>query len=199
FGDRSEYRAVIELLEGLALAHLARNLADEQNERGGILTRDMHSPRRIGGAGPARDEADARPPGGLAAGFRHDGGPALLPANGDGDIAVVEGIERRDIALAGHAKHVAHPMNDELVDQNFAGGPSAVVGAHHASPMALPLAFTPCRKRARGQNRVAAAGDLPLRRCRARSRKWQRSFAGTAPALTSPARPRPPGRCACGR
>src|SRR5262245_27002584 len=29
----------------------------------------------------------------------------------------------------------------------------------------------------RGQNRVAAAGDLPLRRCRARSRKWQRPFA----------------------
>src|SRR5205823_12017091 len=104
FGDRPEHRAVIELLEGLALAHLARNLADEQNERGGILPRDMHSRLRIGGAWPARDEADAGSPGRLAAGFRHDGGPALLPANSDGDIAVVEGVERRDIALAGHAK-----------------------------------------------------------------------------------------------
>src|SRR5262249_62219420 len=91
---------------------------------------------RIGGAGPARDEADAGPPGHLAAGFRHDRGPALLPANGDGDIAVVEGIERREIALPGHAKHVTNPVNDELVDQNFGGRPRAVIGAHPASPVA---------------------------------------------------------------
>src|SRR5262249_59185531 len=51
-----------------------------------------------------------------------------------GDIAVVKGIERREIALAGHAKHVPHSMHDELIDQNFGGGPRAVIGAHHASP-----------------------------------------------------------------
>src|SRR5262249_7433118 len=67
---------------------------------------------------------------------RHDRGPALLPANGDGDITVVEGIERREITLPGHAKHVTNPVNDELVDQNFGGRPRAVIGAHHASPVA---------------------------------------------------------------
>src|SRR5262249_45076674 len=122
--------------------------ADKKKGGGELLPGNMHARRCIGGAGPARDEADAWSPGRLAAGFRHDGGPALLPANGDGDIAVVEGVERRNIALAGHAKHVAHPVNDELVDENFGGRPGAVIGAHHASPMALPLAFTPCRKRA---------------------------------------------------
>src|SRR5262249_29256063 len=126
----------------------ARDLADEQNERGGALPRDMHARRRIGGDWPARDEADAGPPGRLAASFRHDGGPALLPANGDGDIAGVEGIERRDVALPRQPKHVARPVDDELGDQNFGGRPGAVIGAHPASPMALPLAFTPCRKRA---------------------------------------------------
>src|SRR5258708_4084437 len=75
-------------------------------------------------------------PGRLAAGFRHDRGSAFLPANGDGDIAVVESIERREIALPGHTKHVSHPVNDELVDQNFGGRPCAVIGAHHASPVA---------------------------------------------------------------
>src|SRR5262249_61432745 len=96
------------------------------------------------------------------------GGRALLAANGDGDIGVVEGIERRDVALAWHAKHVAHPVDHELVDQNFGGRPGAVIGAHPASPMALPLAFTPCRKRApwakscsRARSRRFAAKETP--------------------------------------
>src|SRR5262249_30976297 len=158
-----EHRAVIELLEGLTLAHLARDLADKQNERGGILPRDMHARGRIGGAGPARDEADAGAPGRLAAGFRHDRGPALLPANGDGDITVVEGIERREITLPRHAKHVTNPVNDELVDQNFGGRPRAVIGAHHASP--LPLAFTSCRKRAPGAKSLNRASVAVQKTC----------------------------------
>ena len=47
FGDRPEHRAVIELLERLALAHVARDLPDEQDQRGGILARDVNArPRR---------------------------------------------------------------------------------------------------------------------------------------------------------
>jgi hypothetical protein len=94
----------------------------------------MKPRRRIGGTGPAGDKADAGPSRRLAASFCHDGGAALVPANGDGDIAVMKGIERREIALAGHAKHVPHSMHEELIDQNFGGGPRAVIGAHHASP-----------------------------------------------------------------
>jgi hypothetical protein len=29
-------------------------------------------------------------------------------------------------------------VNDELVDQNFAGRPRAVIGPHSASPLAMP-------------------------------------------------------------
>ena len=46
------------------------------------------------------------------------------------DVAVVEGVERGEIALARHAEHVPHAVDDELVDQDFAGGPGAVIGAH---------------------------------------------------------------------
>ena len=66
FGDRSEHRAIVELLEGLALAHFTCNLADEQDHRRGILARDVQPRRRVGGAGPAGDEADAGPSGRLA-------------------------------------------------------------------------------------------------------------------------------------
>ena len=118
---RAEHRAIVELLERLALAHVARDLADEQDHRRGVLPRDMHAGRRIGGARPAGDEADAGPAGRLADGFRHDRRAALLPADGDGDVAVVAGVERGDIALARHAEHVTHAMNDELIDQNFGG------------------------------------------------------------------------------
>ena len=131
FGDRAEHRAVVELLERLALAHVARDLADEQDHRRRILARDVQARRRIGGARPAGDEADAGPPGRLADGLRHHRGAALLPADRDRDRAVVEGVERRDIALARHAEHVAHAVDDELIDQHFAAGPGAVIGAHH--------------------------------------------------------------------
>src|SRR5262249_56143053 len=91
---------------------------------------------RVGGGGGGGGEVGGGAAGRLAGGFRHDRGPALLPANGDGDITVVEGIERREITLPGHAKHVTNPVNDELVDQNFGGRPRAVIGAHPASPVA---------------------------------------------------------------
>jgi len=45
--------AIVELLERLALAHLARDLADEQNHWRRILARDVQAPHRIGGARPA--------------------------------------------------------------------------------------------------------------------------------------------------
>ena len=130
FRQRGEHRPIVELLERLALAHLARDLAHEQDQRGGILPRDVDARRRVGGAGAAGDEADAGPSRGLAVGFCHDRGAALVAANGDGDVTVVQRIERGDVALARDAEHVPHPMNHQLVDQDFGGGPGAVTGAH---------------------------------------------------------------------
>ena len=47
------------------------------------------------------------------------------------EIAVVESIERREIALARHAEHVVHAVDDQLVDQDFAAGAHVVLGAQH--------------------------------------------------------------------
>ena len=41
FGDRAEHGAVVELLESLALAHVAPDLADEHDQRRRILPGDV--------------------------------------------------------------------------------------------------------------------------------------------------------------
>ena len=77
--------------------------------------------------GPRVTEHDAGPAGRLADRLRHHGGAALLAADGELDRPVVEGVERREIALARHAEHVLHAVDDELVDQDFAAGAGAVI------------------------------------------------------------------------
>jgi hypothetical protein len=63
-----------------------------------------------------------------------------VPAHRDRNVAVVESIERGDVALARHAERVAHAMDDELINQDFGGRPRAVVGAHgHLRIIWLPL------------------------------------------------------------
>ena len=47
--------------------------------------------------------------------------------------AVVEGVERGEIALARHAEDVLHAVHDQLIDQDFAAGARAVIGAHGVS------------------------------------------------------------------
>ena len=73
FRHRAEHGAIVEFLKGLALAGVARDLADEQHQRGRILARDMDAVGGVGGARAAGDEADARPAGHLADRLRHHG------------------------------------------------------------------------------------------------------------------------------
>ena len=47
----------------------------------------------------------------------------------DVDVRVVHGVERGEIALAGHAGDALHPLGDELVDENLAAG--AGIGFGH--------------------------------------------------------------------
>ncbi len=57
-------------------------------------------------------------------------GAGLLPAHRDGNIAVMERIQHREIALAGHAENMLHAVDAQLVDQNFGGTAQIVLGAH---------------------------------------------------------------------
>ena len=131
FRHGAEHRAVVEFLERLAVAHLAPDLADEHDQRRRVLLGDVDAGRGVGGAGAAGAEHHTGPAGDLADGLRHHGGAALLAADGELDRPVVEGVERREIALARHAEHVLHAVDDELVDQDFAAGAGAVIGAQH--------------------------------------------------------------------
>ncbi len=56
----------------------------------------------------------------------------------------MERVEHREIALARHAKDVAHAVNAQLVDQNLGGAAQIVLGAHRR----LLRGFLPCPFRA---------------------------------------------------
>ena len=135
FHHGAEHGAVVELLERLALAHLARDLTDEHDHRRGILLGDVQAGRAVGRAGAAGHERDARAAGQLAGGLGHHHRPALLAADGHGDVAVMEGVERRQIALARHAEDVAHAVDQQLVDQHLAAAAQIVLAAHSLPPV----------------------------------------------------------------
>src|SRR5262249_31094730 len=101
----------IELLKRLALAGVARDLAHEHHHWRGILARDVDAVRGVGRARAAGDEADARPARHFAERLRHNRCPTLLAADGDGEIAVMESIAHRQIALARPAEHMPHAMD----------------------------------------------------------------------------------------
>src|SRR5690606_23796579 len=105
FRELAEHAPVVELLERLALAVAARDLADEEDHRRGILHRDVEPRARIGRAGPARRHADAGSSGELAVGLGHHRHAALLPADDGLDVvAVGERVEDGEIALPWYAE-----------------------------------------------------------------------------------------------
>ena len=121
----AEHRLVVELLEGLALLHVAGDLADEEDQRRRILHRDVDAGRGVRGARPARDEADAGAAGELAVGLRHHRRAALLAADRDGDRGVVQRVEHGEVALARHAEEMVDAVHDELVDEDLSAGAGA--------------------------------------------------------------------------
>ena len=101
FGDRAEEGGEVDLLEALAVAVAARDVADEQDHRGRILEGDVDAGAGVGRARAAGDEGDARAPGHLAVGVGHIGDAAFLPADDDVDLGrVVKRVEHREEAFA---------------------------------------------------------------------------------------------------
>ncbi len=119
FRHLAVHAAVVDFLERLALDEIVADLADEQDQRRRILVRGVHADRGVGRAGAARDEADAGAAGQLAVGLRHVGGAAFLAADDELDFLarVVQRVEHREIALAGHAERDVHAMDLERIDE----------------------------------------------------------------------------------
>ncbi len=123
FGDGAEEGGEVDLLEALAVAVAARDVADEQDQRGRILEGDMDPAAGVGRAGAAGDEGDAGAAGHLAVGVGHVGDTALLPADDGVDRGrVVERVEHREEALARNGEDAVAALDHELVDEDAAAG-----------------------------------------------------------------------------
>ena len=120
FGELAEHAAIVDLLEGLALQRVARDLADEEDERRRILHRHMEAGAGVAGAGAARHHAKAGLPRELAIGVRHHRRAAFLAAGDEADrVGVVERVEHGEVALAGNAEHGIGAVDLELIDENL--------------------------------------------------------------------------------
>ncbi|MEY9563646.1 hypothetical protein ABIA26_005988 [Sinorhizobium fredii] len=119
FCDLGEGAAIFDLLEGLAFAGVALHLADEKDHRDRILAGDVEPGRGIGGAGAARHHANARLSGQPAPGVRHHRRTALLAADDDVDVGVVERIQYGQIAFARHAGDALHTVRDQRLDHQL--------------------------------------------------------------------------------
>ena len=127
-GHAAEHRAVVQLLKSLAPQRAARDLAHKEQQRRGILVRNVHARRRVGGPRPARHKAHAGLPGELALRLGHHRRAAFLAAHGDGDGRVVQGIQHRQKAFAGHAKKLLHAVHQKLIDKDLAAAAGREVG-----------------------------------------------------------------------
>ena len=113
----------VDLLEALAVAVAARDVADEQDHRGRILEGDVDAAAGVGRAGTAGDEGDAGPAGHLAVGVGHVRDAALLPADDGVDLGrVVQRVEHREEALARHGEDAVAALDPKLVDEDAAAG-----------------------------------------------------------------------------
>src|SRR5882762_5188764 len=103
FRELPEHPPVVDLLERLAIEHVAARLTYQEQYRRRVLERGVDADRRMGRPRTARDEGDSGTAGQLAVRVRHVGGPALVAADDDADffLRVVEGVEKREVAFPG--------------------------------------------------------------------------------------------------
>ena len=121
-GHVAEHLGVVHLLERPPADLGARHLADEQHQRHRILLGDVHGDRGVGGAGTAADEGDARPTGQLGVADRRESRAALMPADDRLDgVAVVQGVERGQVAFTRHAEHPVDAVRGQAIDEKIGG------------------------------------------------------------------------------
>ena len=166
---RAEHLAVVDLLEGLAVALIAGHLADEQHHRRGILEGRVQADGGIAGTWAARHEAHAGPVRELALRVSHERRAALVAAADEADaVAVlVQAVQHREVAFAGHAEHGVDALGDQGFDQGMAG-----------------------RSRHHGGRHAAARRRLATRRLTSEAQVTPRTSAAAAPTNTPPAEPR---------
>jgi hypothetical protein len=122
FDDVAEHPPVVDLLECLALAHLASDLADEQDHRRRILHGDMQASGGVGSTRSARDKTDAGLTGHLAPRFRHHRRATLMPGNRHGNRRIMQRVEHVQIALAGDTEHTLDTIGLQRLDNEVAAG-----------------------------------------------------------------------------
>src|SRR5205085_8433823 len=95
---------------------------------------DVDAGRAIRRTRSARDERDAGTAGELAMCFRHHHRAALLAADRDGDIAIMERVECGEITFARHAEDMTDAVDQQLVDQHLAAAAHVVFATHEDHP-----------------------------------------------------------------
>jgi hypothetical protein len=127
-GDRLEEGEQVHLLEGVSLDDLIGDLADQGDDRHRLGVGVVDADREVGGARPARGEADADLVGAAGEAVGHVGG-ALLVADGDVAHAIVLG-ERVD-QVHHRRPRQAEDMADALAGEGVDRQPGAGDGGAH--------------------------------------------------------------------
>ena len=120
FGHRAEDGAIVHLLERPPAPHAALDLADEDDQRHGIVLGDVDPRHGVRRPGAARHHADPGAAGDARHRVGHHGGASLVPADREGDGRIVQRVQHREIALARHAEHMVHALGGEALDQDAA-------------------------------------------------------------------------------
>ena len=78
----------------------------------------------VGDAGPAGDEAYADAAGSIGPGIGHEGRSAFLPAGDEAHrvAALIDGIERLQIAFARNAEYRVGTVGEKRIDQDLTAG-----------------------------------------------------------------------------
>jgi hypothetical protein len=129
-GDVGEQSRVVLLLQGQAAHVAALDMADEQDERDGVVVGGVQRDHGVREAGAAGDYGNPGAAAELTVGEGHVAGPGLVPADDDLHRAATfdEGAGESDVALAGDAEDAVDVVGFEAFDQETGDGPAQSAG-----------------------------------------------------------------------